>query len=97
MYLLKRAIEWQVSDLQRMLGMKEVRVNERDDNQMEPLHYAAWYNKHEAVEMLIKHGAGRCGVNRSVVSSYVTSVSCCVRSLMENMLLSLNETHIKAQ
>ena len=58
MDLFKSAIDGQVQALQNMLGMKESKVNERDEAKMTPLHYAAWYNKLEVVETLLQHGAG---------------------------------------
>ena len=58
MDLLKRAIDGQLSDLQQLLGMNETKVSESDDNCMSALHHAAWYNKADAVDLLIKNGAG---------------------------------------
>ena len=62
MYLLKRAIDGQVSDLKRLLGLKEASVEDRDNENLTALHYAAWYNKAEAVDMLIGYGAGEQGL-----------------------------------
>ena len=56
-YLLKRAIDGQVEDMREVLGLKEMRTSSRDER-MQPLHYAAWYNRHEAVDMMLEGDAG---------------------------------------
>ena len=58
MYLVKRAIDRQVSDLQALVGVDEVDLDEHDEMNLSPLHYAAWYNKPDAVHKLIQYGAG---------------------------------------
>ena len=58
MYLVKRAIDGQVGDLKRLLGLHKGVVHECDDDKLTPLHYAAWYNRAEPVDMLLSFGAG---------------------------------------
>ena len=58
MYLVKRAIDGQVSDLKRLLGIHKDSVRETDEDNLTLLHYAAWYNRAEQVEALINYGAG---------------------------------------
>lgn len=61
MYLIERAIVDQVDNLQTLLGARATSAQGQDaaTSKMSSLHYAALYNKVEAVKTLLDHNAGK--------------------------------------
>ncbi len=55
-YLVQKSVERHVSEMKMISGLDEEGA---EKSNLPPLHYAAWYNKQEAVEMLLKMGAGK--------------------------------------
>lgn len=69
MDLIRSAIDGQVFELEKMLGVKDFRVNECDASKMTALHYAAWYNKTEVVAALLENNAGNNALSATYTSA----------------------------
>ena len=58
-YLIQESVEKQVTDISEAAKLDDDDdKGEKADKNLIPLHYAAWYNKLEAVKSLLKYGAG---------------------------------------
>ena len=58
-YLLQKSFDAQVKDVSEIVGISDNNeAKEEAGESLIPLHYAAWNNKLEAVQSLIKYGAG---------------------------------------
>ena len=52
------SIEKQIPDITGIARLDDEDNGEEADKNLIPLHYAAWYNKLEAVKSLLQYGAG---------------------------------------
>ena len=58
-YPIQKSVEKQVTDVSGVAKLDDDDDNgEKADKNLIPLHYAAWYNKLEAVKSLLEYGAG---------------------------------------
>ena len=58
MNFLNKQISRQASEMRRLVGLEGIELSQHDDMDLTTLHFAAWYNKAEQVDMLIRYGAG---------------------------------------
>lgn len=72
--ILQAARDGDVQVMQKILESittkKKRKVNELDENNLAPLHYAARYNHLEIAKLLVAHGAGKCAAVWMCPSSF---------------------------